>query len=147
MKKIKIFLASSVNEFKNERNMIGDLIRQIQDKVIDEGIKINLFECEFFDNNISAIGRKQEEYNEEIKKSDIFIMLIGSKAGEFTVEEYKVAEKVQGLQRHIIFKNCECDESVINFKKTLNSSDYIYNYKETVELKNIINNIIKFFWA
>jgi len=142
MKKIKIFLASSVNEFKNERNMIGDLIRQIQDKVIDEGIKINLFECEFFDNNISAIGRKQEEYNEEIRKSDVFIMLIGSKAGEFTVEEYKVAQKVQGLQRHIIFKDCDSDESVIRLKSILSSDDFVYMYKDVIDLKELVSTIV-----
>ena len=90
MQKYQIFLASSINEFKDERNEIGDLIRKIQDILIDYEIKIKLFECEFFDNTI-ALGRKQGEYNEQIKKSQSFIMLVGSKLGQYTLEEYNIA--------------------------------------------------------
>ena len=36
MKRLKIFLASSINEFRDERNQIGNAIRKIQDKLIDE---------------------------------------------------------------------------------------------------------------
>ena len=59
MKKLKIFLASSIVELKEERNEIGDFIRRIQDELIDMDYRIQLFECEFFDNSI-ALTRKQD---------------------------------------------------------------------------------------
>ena len=43
---IKIFLASSINEFEKERNKIGDLVRRMQDELLEKGIRINLFECQ-----------------------------------------------------------------------------------------------------
>ena len=104
MKTIKIFLASSINEFKNERNEIGDLVRKIQDKLIDENIRIKLFECEFFDNSISMLGRKQNDYNKEIKNADIFIMIIGKRLGDYTKEEYNVAYSSNKPIINILFK-------------------------------------------
>ena len=79
MKKIKIFLASSIREFEKERIAIGDIVRQIQNRIIDDGIRLDLFMCEFADNSMSN-GRMQERYNDELRKSDIFIMLIGKKS-------------------------------------------------------------------
>ena len=76
MKKIKIFLASSIREFQKERIAIGDLFRQIQNDVIDLGIRLDLFMCEFEDNSMS-LGRMQERYNDKLKESNVFIMLIG----------------------------------------------------------------------
>ena len=86
---IKIFLASSINEFEKERNKIGDLVRRMQDELLEKGIRINLFECEFEDNAMVK-GRKQEQYNQKLRESDIMILLIGNRAGQFTVEEYEV---------------------------------------------------------
>lgn len=147
MKKIKIFLASSIREFQKERIAIGDLIRQIQNDVIDDGIRLDLFMCEFADNSMSN-GRMQERYNDELRKSDIFIMLIGKKAGEFTIEEYEVSKEVNKIKRYILFQDIESDNSVKDFKEIL-KNDYntginhiIYNFKNEKELLNSIQEII-----
>ena len=84
MEKVKVFLASSISEFRDLRNEIGDMVRVLQNNLIDEGVVIDLFECEFADNTM-VLERMQETYNEEIRKSDIFIMLIGSKIGKYTI--------------------------------------------------------------
>lgn len=147
MKKIKIFLASSIREFEKERIAIGDIVRQIQNRIIDDGIRIDLFMCEFADNSMSN-GRMQERYNDELRKSDIFIMLIGKKAGEFTIEEYEVSKEVNKIKRYILFQDIESDNSVKDFKEIL-KNDYniginhiIYNFKNEKELLNSIQEII-----
>ena len=147
MKKIKIFLASSIREFEKERIAIGDIVRQIQNRIIDDGIRLDLFMCEFADNSMSN-GRMQERYNDELRKSDIFIMLIGKKAGEFTIEEYEVSKEVNKIKRYILFQDIESDNSVKDFKEIL-KNDYntginhiIYNFKNEKELLNSIQEII-----
>ncbi len=141
MQKYQIFLASSINEFKDERNEIGDLIRKIQDILIDYEIKIKLFECEFFDNTI-ALGRKQGEYNEQIKKSQSFIMLVGSKLGQYTLEEYNIAINSQ-IPIYVLFKNTQYDQSVEDFKNQIDENVNCYNYTTIQEMKTVIAKIIQ----
>ena len=64
MEKLKVFLASSISEFKDLRNEIGDLVRVLQNRLIDENVIIDLFECEFADNTM-VMERMQETYNNE----------------------------------------------------------------------------------
>ena len=145
---IKIFLASSINEFEKERNKIGDLVRRMQDELLEKGIRINLFECEFEDNAMVK-GRKQEQYNQKLRESDIMILLIGNRAGQFTVEEYEVSKEVKYIKRFIFFKNCEVDESAIKFREKLGADVYeggfknkIKEYDEEEKLYNEIKAII-----
>ena len=144
---INSFLASSINEFKYEREEIGEFYRVLQDALHDN-MDINLFECEFADNSIAKDKRKQEEYNEEIKKSDIFIVLIGKKVGEFTLEEYEVAKGCPNLMIYIFFKKCEADDSVNEFKKMLkqdkkhNKKIEIFDFKDTSEIEKQIDHAI-----
>ena len=89
MESIKIFLASS-EELENDRNAFGNLVRRLDSLYEPRGIRIELFEWEDYDaawNN----RRKQDEYNDQIKASDMFLALFHTKAGHFTVEEFNVA--------------------------------------------------------
>lgn len=150
---IKIFLASSIHEFENERNKIGDLVRRMQDDLLEKGIRINLFECEFEDNAMVK-GRKQEQYNQKLRESDIMILLIGNRTGEFTFEEYKVSKEVKEIERFIFFKKCETENSVTEFREVIGLDvleggfkNKIEEYEEEEELyaqiKDIINNSIE----
>lgn len=139
MKRLKIFLASSVNEFKNERNQIGNTIRKLQDKLIDNGVRINLFECEFADNTVST-ERKQADYNSEIPTSDIFIMIVGKRIGQYTLEEYEIAKKSKVKHIQVIFKDVEYDEDVKKIRQ--DESINKYEYKSREELDEIIKKLI-----
>ena len=67
---INIFLASSITEFANERMAIENFIRNTSDKFEESyDVKIQPLLCENFDDAYSKI-RKQEEYNEKIRKSE-----------------------------------------------------------------------------
>lgn len=90
---IKIFLASSLTEFANERMAIENFIRNISDKFEEHyDIKIQPLLCENLDDAYSKI-RKQEEYNEKICSSDFCFFIFFTKAGEFTREEFDVARQ------------------------------------------------------
>ena len=89
MKTIKIFLASS-EELTDDRNAFGNLVRRL-DKIYEKrGIRIELFEWEDYDAAYND-RRKQDEYNEQIKASDMFLALFHTRAGKFTIEEFNVA--------------------------------------------------------
>lgn len=144
MDKIKIFLASSIVEFKSIRNKIGEYVLEYNNEYIEKGKKIKLFECEFHDEAISPLDRKQDEYMEVLKKSDIFLMLIGKKLGNYTKEEYQVALD-NNIERHIIFfKTNEEDNTVIEFKNYLQEIKESNTYEVTTidEIKNILYKIV-----
>ena len=148
MKKIKIFLASSIVEFKNIRIMIGDIVRQIQNKVIEDNIRLDLFMCEYEDNSMNK-DRMQERYNDKLRESNIFIMLIGKNIGEFTKEEYEVSKEINNLKRYILFQKVEINDTVNKFKNKLESDklknieNNIYQFGNEEELTNIIKEIIE----
>lgn len=88
-KEIKIFFASS-EELEDDRNAFGNFIRRLG-KIYDKrGIKLDLFEWEDFDSAYNNV-RKQDEYNDNVRASDIFVAAFHKKAGKFTIEEFDVA--------------------------------------------------------
>ncbi len=91
-KTIKIFVASSIHEFRNERNELGRFILGINNMNLKRGIYCFLELCENHDNSISARERKQDEYNEFIKDADAVFVLFFKKAGKYTVEELRLAK-------------------------------------------------------
>jgi hypothetical protein len=86
---IKIFLASS-SELDIERAHIGDLCNDINSLIADTAVRVRLLKWEVFDPLFKG-ERKQSEYDQQVKKADIFIALFRSKAGKFTLEEVDVA--------------------------------------------------------
>ncbi len=91
MKIIKVFLASSIVEFEDERAELGDFVRSLNDYYVERGIYFKLQLCENMSKAISSDKRKQEEYNQEIRESRFFYALFGREAGEYTIEEFDVA--------------------------------------------------------
>ena len=92
-KKIKIFLGSSIVEFERERQEIANFIYRLSDDFEERyDIQVKPLLCEDFDEAYSKI-RKQEEYNEKIRESDLCFFIFFTKAGEYTREEFEVARK------------------------------------------------------
>ena len=91
MKKIHIFLASSLTEFAMERLEIEQFIRNVSDDFEEKyNIKLKPFLCEHVDPAYTS-GRKQEEYNTIIRDCDFCFFIFFTKAGEYTREEFDVA--------------------------------------------------------
>ena len=77
---IKIFLASS-EELEADRYRFGNLIRKLDNIYEKRGIRIELFEWEDYDAAYNGM-RKQDEYNERVRASDMFLALFHKKAGK-----------------------------------------------------------------
>ena len=86
---IKIFLASS-SELELERAHVGDLFNDINSILMETNTRIRLLKWESFDPSFKG-NRKQSEYDEQVKKAYIFIVLYRSIAGKYTQEEVDTA--------------------------------------------------------
>ena len=122
MKYIKIFLASSLSEFKEDRRELGDYIRKLNNVYCKRGIYFELVVCEDISDSL-AEERKQEEYNAEIRDCQYFYIIFGKEAGRYSVEEFNVALE--------------------QFKKTGNP--HIYTYFQKLPDDNDVDASIKEF--
>ena len=121
MKQIKIFLASSICEFAQERQELKGYISALNDIYVERGVYFKLILCENLGNALSS-ERKQEEYNQEIRDSQFFYVILGSEAGDYTREEFEVARKSflekQTPKIYTYFKQLpegEAKQSVLDF--------------------------------
>ena len=88
---IKIFLASS-EELEADRYRFGNLIRKLDNIYEKRGIRIELFEWEDYDAAYNGM-RKQDEYNERVRASDMFLALFHKKAGNLPSRSSTSPEK------------------------------------------------------
>ena len=116
MKKIKIFLASSITDLREDRLQVGDFMRQLNDLYLDSGIHFSLVKCEDYDNAL-VVGGMQSEYDREIRESELVFFLFFKKVGDYTRHEFEVALEA--------FKECSKPKIVTYFK-----------YVETIEEVN-----------
>ena len=87
---IKLFLASSIEEFREERLELRAFIETLNKSCRPKDVTLELTVCEDM-SNAMAKDRKQEEYNAEIRDSQYFYLLLGSEVGEYTLEEFNAA--------------------------------------------------------
>lgn len=86
---IRIFLASS-SELKDDRDAFALHFRQENDRLLKKGIFLEILRWETFLDAMSET-RLQDEYNEAVRNSDIFVSLFKMKTGKYTAEEFDVA--------------------------------------------------------
>ena len=95
MKYIKLFIASSIVEFAQERASLSDFIRSLNDIYVPRGIYFQLTICEDFSNAV-AKDRKQAEYNQTIREAQYFYILFGRGSDRaddaiYPIEEFDTA--------------------------------------------------------
>ena len=90
MKYIKIFLASSIIEFKHEREEFRSFICRLNNIYTKRNIYFELVVCEDISKEFSA-RKAQDLYNDEIKDSQYFYIIVGKELGERSLEEFDVA--------------------------------------------------------
>ncbi|MFN9644878.1 MAG: hypothetical protein ACK6BG_07125 [Cyanobacteriota bacterium] len=88
---IRIFLASS-SELIEDRNSFDLFCRQENDRLLKQGLYLEIFRWEHFLDAMSEL-RLQDEYNAAIKDCDVFVSLFQTKTGKFTREEFFEAHK------------------------------------------------------
>lgn len=121
---IKIFLASS-KELEIERDKFASLINQLNRIYKSRGVELDLVLWEYLNSSVGH-HRKQDEYNEEIKDSDICISIFWTQLGKYTKEEFKIAydELIAGRnpQRLYVF-----------FKEPATTSRELQQFKDSFE--------------
>ena len=128
-----IFLASS-NELRDDRVAFGDFIRHLDNIYEKRGIRIYLFKWEDYDAAFNDC-RKQGEYNENVKTSNMFLSLFSTIGGKYTIEEFNVAVEAYRKNK---------SPKVYVYCKTLQEGQ-----EETPELTNFkdrLKNELKYFW-
>jgi hypothetical protein len=86
---VRIFLASS-EELRGDRDAFDLYFRQQNDLLRRRGLYLEIIRWENFLDAMSET-RLQDEYNREVRASDIFVALFMTKTGKFTEEEFDVA--------------------------------------------------------
>jgi tetratricopeptide (TPR) repeat protein len=111
---------------EQDREAFGNFIRRLDNLYEKRGIRIKLFEWEDLDAAYND-NRKQDEYNEYVKQSDLFLALFRTKAGKFTVEEFELARnehREKGLPKPYVYcrdlnEGETEDKTLSDFKKML----------------------------
>lgn len=113
---IKVFIASS-EELKEERICLGALLNKLCPLYEAEGHSLKLLVWEDFDSAYNGM-RKQDEYNEWIRESDLFFGVFWNRTGNFTLEELDVAEQSHLQHGHpdicILFKDDVKDQETVS---------------------------------
>jgi len=86
---LTLFLASS-SELREERDEFELFLRRENDKLINQGVYLKVIRWEHFFDAVSEKGL-QEEYNQKVRDSNIFVSLFKTKVGKFTEEEFDAA--------------------------------------------------------
>ena len=138
--KIKLFLASSIVEFKQERMELGCHILTLNNMFIDRGVYLWLSSAETLSKAMTPQG-SQDFYNQKIQESKYFYLIAGKAIGERTREEFEVAWKhfknygspeIHTYFRKITDKDKE-DQSVTDFKRRLDGLNHYYEPFENLD--------------
>lgn len=152
MKKIKIFLGSSITEFEKERNDLELFIRNVSDEFEEKyNIKLVPLRCENLDNYVRNDGTQSAINEDLVLGSDMCFFIFFTKAGEFTEEEFRIAFekfKKDGKPKiYIYFKNIPdgqaVEESVYNFMSKIDNELKHYHgsfdHIDTIKLRILLN--------
>ena len=145
MQTIKIFLASS-SELKSDREQFELFVNRKNKQWVSKGVFLHLVIWEDFLDALSS-SRLQDEYNQEIRECDIFVMLFFTKVGKYTEEEFETAVgQFKATNKPFIFtyfkdaaKSGDSDEddkkSLLAFQEKLAELGHFYTrYQNTEDL-------------
>ena len=122
MKEVPIFIASSIVEFETERLQIGQYLKVINDVHKRDGVRLEWQRPET-DSHALYNGGSQLRFDEEIRESKFFFLLIGKKLGEATNHEFDIAlDQYQKTQRPLIipyFLDVRASVDVLNFQERI----------------------------
>jgi hypothetical protein len=137
----KLFLASS-SELADERREFEIFINRKNKEWFDKGLFLDLNQWEDFLDAMSPT-RLQDEYNKAIKDCELFVMLVWTKVGQYTEEEFETAVgQFKAARKPFVFTYFReaaagtADASVAAFQKKLNALGHFYTrYRNIDQLK------------
>ncbi len=145
MKKITLFLASSA-ELKGERDQFEiDIYRKCK-AWFDKDIFLHLDIWEDLSARMAADG-SQSEYNKKVQAADLFILLVYSKVGMYTGEEFEKAfGQFKATQKPFIFTYFKTPDGIVTdpslaafHQKLLDLKHFYCPFKDANDLWNQFN--------
>lgn len=131
MKKIKIFIGSSIDDLAYERRDIVSFIAELNNQYIDKGIYIEPYICEEKSNEMRPDG-SQKVHNDYIKNNaDATIFMFYQNAGKYTLSELDIARK-------LIKEDVNKKLHILVFFKTKDGE-----VEQTTEIKAAVDKIAK----
>lgn len=121
---IKLFLASS-EELKYERKLVSDLIRYINYNWSKYDITVRLNEWEYCNSAMSK-QHKQEDYNKELRQSNLCVILFWTRLGMYTSMELHLAYKM-------LVSDSELKQIRVLFKRSKDMSSELRDFKTNFE--------------
>lgn len=150
MRKINIFLGSSINELVSERQAFADIISELNTKLRNAGYFIYLDKCEYEDGFVHSES-SQSRIDNRIRESTYSYFIIKYRFGSLTEHEFDVALssfcQTGAPKLSVYFQKISEDElrspEAIAFQEHLAEMKYYYKeYQHTEELKlNIVLNL------
>jgi tetratricopeptide (TPR) repeat protein len=149
VKRIVIFLASSIEDLREDRLILGDYFYGLNNLYHGSGIEFELIKCEYCDDILATTG-KQFEYDEKIRQSDLCFFLVFHRVGKYTLHEFDVAWESFQTHKHpqiiTYFKNVKdgevIEDSVVDFMTMLQESlghyPGRYDHVDTVKLSMLM---------
>lgn len=140
---VKIFLASS-SELKTEREQFEIFVNRENNVLVEKGTYLKL---EFWEDFIDAMSKErlQNEYNNAVKNSDIFVSLFFTKVGKYTLEEFEKAFKqFKDTGRPLVytyFKDADINTRTLNRRDANSLFDFQDKLKELGHFQTLYKNI------
>lgn len=144
MRNVKMFLASG-NSLKKDRDEVMLFLANKNQYLVKHGIFLELVRWEFLSSSFSET-RKQDDFDNEVKTSEIFTCLIFDKIGKYTKEEFETAyqnykDGLNPKKFYLYFKilpknKKEKYAEVLSFRAKIEEEEQIYrDYKNPDQLK------------
>ena len=128
MKKIKIFIGSSIEDLAYERRDIVSFIAELNNQYIDREIYIEPYICEEKPSELRSEGSQAKHDKYITDDADAMIFMFFQKAGQYTMRELQLAREV--------VLNKANNPSVFIFFKTFDD-----NISDSEDIKNAIDKI------
>lgn len=136
---IKVFLASSLTELKDERVVLADYINNTVAPILKNAdLHLNLFKCED-DPSGNYGGSSQKSIDEELKESDVSVFLFKKKAGEKTLREFDLAREIQKTRKLEVYVYCyevpdsEKSQELVAFQQQLEKEEFYWETFESID--------------
>ena len=106
---IRIFLASSITELKDERNQLDQYLSgaDIQNMFLHDNVIIQLVRCEDIYSGSDGKTAPQEILNQRLRECEMSLFLFKTKAGPRTIREFEVAKALQKEGKHTMYVYCK----------------------------------------
>ena len=155
MRKIKIFIGSSIDDLAFERRDLVSFIAELNNRYVDRGIYIEPYICEEKSNEMRPEGSQQAHDDYIANDADAMIFMFFTKAGPYTLRELQVAKATlshKGKNVHIFIYFKTIDNEVANtaeIKAAIDkiAGEYAHYYKRFSETDTIKLELLQYLSA